>query len=86
MLLLVYFKLKEKIFYFCIEELKALLQLYNVDLKEAFAYQYDKLGKEMPKMTKDIKEKDFPSFPFVYIELPNQEIAEKIINRSVLIR
>ena len=57
MLLLVYFKLKVKIFYFCIEELKALLQLYNVDLKEAFAYQYKKLDKEMPKMTKDIKEK-----------------------------
>ena len=39
----------------------------------------------MPENTKDIKIKHFQNFPFVYVDLPNEETAEKIIRRSILI-
>ena len=33
----------------------------------------------------DIRQQDFAGFPFVYVDLPSPEVAQKIIKRSILI-
>ena len=76
---------KKKTSVFALEELKGLLNLFKVDVFDALSFEYSRNGLKIPKFLKEIQQKDFKNFPFIYVDLPSPEIAEKILRRSVLI-
>ena len=63
---------------FCIPELKSLMSLFGVPPHELF-------NMDISKINPSLSRKDFPYFPYVYIDVPDLSICEKVLKRSTLI-
>ena len=80
---LICFKVYQPYETFCIPEFKALISPYNLELTDVFKYEITdpKIFEHSYLITKD----KFKNYPFVYVELPNEEIVKSICQRTILI-
>lgn len=69
---LVHFLKKFKYLDFCLQELESISEMYGVKPEKLYAQPKDNLN-----MMKS---------PLVYVNLPSEEVATKIVKRSVLIK
>jgi len=86
MRLLAFFRQPPEYINFCIAELKSLFALHNIPACDVFDFPTPEIA-EMVKQKPYMLNKDlFPSFPFVYLKNQDDELLEKIISRSILIK
>ena len=71
---LVHFLKKWKYLDFCLPELESLAEMFGVKAQQLYHHQN-------PKESLNIKDS-----PFVYVNLPNTQIAQQVQERSVLIK
>ena len=88
MRVLVIFKHKEDYMDFSVSELKSVLTIIGVDIRSAFAAQYNLVGKPVPKHPKDINRRNLDSWPFINLYIPDEKICllDPAFERSVSIK